>query len=654
MSNENQKYNIDDLASFMTMAKNENKEFVFITGAGCSVTAGIPLAWKIVEELNEEFELQLKSLSEEERKDYGKCMECIEITKRRDYLKKYIDEAKINWSHIALACLLKAGYIRRILTFNFDNLLARSCGLLNLYPATYDFTAANLNMYGLIDDPAIVHLHGQGHGFIQLNTQSETKEHAQQLEEFVRYTLNESPTLFIGYSGKNDAFFPQIEKQFNGQHRLFWVDKALTASEHLQKSILKSRLANYISCDKGGADTFLILLAQKLECFPPKIFVDPYNHMVDELNKVTGYPLLTKNKDVQDKIIKNNDEDILIQTKGRLGKAYENEKNREYPKGSLLEDFLKGNYDKVIKTLSSKKELSNEESIWLIRSYFNLNSKSSNNDTSIEIYDKVIEKFIDSDNEKIQELVAVAFMRKANCLSKLDRYNDTIVVVDKFFEKFRSSGSEDIRVLLATSLIKKSQALEDLKKYRESINVLDYIINDFCNIESIGTKTHINVAKMYKMFNLSRLNEFEQAFTVLKNIPISSQFTSDTDWSFYSNLMYGYLNLMQAKSEWKNKDSSVLKLNESEVFLFRALNDLDKSIDDGNIFESWVLGRLSYLLFLKGDRVESKKFLFKAFFNNDKEVYKDLKEDINQNRIAEDTQYEVLLESIWSKVKLEL
>ena len=83
-----------------------------MTGAGCSVTAGIPLAKKIVEELNEKFSLELKSLSAEERKDYGKCMECIEVSKRRIYLKKYINEAKINWVHIALSCLIKEGYIR--------------------------------------------------------------------------------------------------------------------------------------------------------------------------------------------------------------------------------------------------------------------------------------------------------------------------------------------------------------------------------------------------------------------------------------------------------------------------------------------------------------------------------------------------------------
>ncbi|HFT7662160.1 TPA: hypothetical protein ACGR4R_002587 [Aeromonas veronii] len=171
-------YNVSDLAKFMRKAKDGNKPFVFFTGAGCSVTAGIPLAKRLTEEMHRCFETELKLLVGADREDYGKCMAQIGRDDRRRFLKSYIDQAKINWSHIALACLLREGYISRVLTFNFDNLLARSCGLLGLYPATYDFTAANLNLYHLIDNPAIVHLHGQSHGFAQLNSDKETAEHA--------------------------------------------------------------------------------------------------------------------------------------------------------------------------------------------------------------------------------------------------------------------------------------------------------------------------------------------------------------------------------------------------------------------------------------------------------------------------------------------
>lgn len=256
-------YDISDLAEFMRKAKDGNKPFVFFTGAGCSFTAGIPLAKKLIEEMHKCFKTELKLLVGADREDYGKCMAQIGRDDRRRFLKTYIDEAKINWAHIALACLLREGYIGRVLTFNFDNLLARSCGLLGLYPATYDFTAANLNLYHLIDNPAVVHLHGQSHGFAQLNSDEETASHAAQLSQFVCATLNESPALFIGYSGQADAFFPQIKNHFSGQHRLFWVDMPEQAPTHVADSILKTSLAYYMRC-ANGADLFLIELAQQL------------------------------------------------------------------------------------------------------------------------------------------------------------------------------------------------------------------------------------------------------------------------------------------------------------------------------------------------------------------------------------------------------
>ena len=86
MNNNENPYAVEDLAKFMRLAKKAEKPFIFITGAGCSVTAGIPLAQKIVSELNEKFALELKPLSDEDRRDYGKCMGRLETSKRREYL----------------------------------------------------------------------------------------------------------------------------------------------------------------------------------------------------------------------------------------------------------------------------------------------------------------------------------------------------------------------------------------------------------------------------------------------------------------------------------------------------------------------------------------------------------------------------------------
>lgn len=473
-----QQYSIEDLAQFMRATKADGKPYVFITGAGCSVTAGIPLANQIVKEMNEQFSLELKSLSDEERKDYGKCMECIEVSKRRTYLKAYIDKAKINWAHIALACLIKEGYIRRILTFNFDNLLARSCGLLGLYPATYDFTAANLNLHSLIDDPSIVHLHGQGHGFVQLNTQSETDGHAKRLREFVRHTLNESPTLFIGYSGQNDAFLPQIEEQFSDQHRMFWVDMGMQAPEHLQKSILRSHLAHYMNC-RDGADTFLIQLAQALDCFPPTIFVDPYQHLLDELDEIANYPMpkekASEGENERQLDSQNDDtQDILLETKNKLREVQQQDKVWNT---NFLKEYLEGNYEEIIQILEIKQSLDHEESLWLARSYFDLALREHNAEEQVKIYEKLIDKFKESNELDIQEQVAKALMNKAIVLEKLGQIESAVDVCNELIARFRDSNEFTLQKEVAKALngISYSLLLEAKKQWGNPDVAQDYL-----------------------------------------------------------------------------------------------------------------------------------------------------------------------------------
>jgi hypothetical protein len=65
-------------------------------------------------------------------------------------------KASINWAHIALAQFMNEKFIERALTVNFDNLMARACGLLSLYPAIYDFASAPTSDVALIVSPAIV------------------------------------------------------------------------------------------------------------------------------------------------------------------------------------------------------------------------------------------------------------------------------------------------------------------------------------------------------------------------------------------------------------------------------------------------------------------------------------------------------------------
>lgn len=289
-------FNVQEIAQLLKQAKENKKPYVFFTGAGCSMSADIPSAIGLIKEIQETFPIQIKNIDEKKDKyNYGKYMSALDKDERRRLLKPHIiDNKNINWAHIALACLIQAEYIQRVLTFNFDSILSRACNMLGLHPSIYDFATANPHLYHLINDPSIVHLHGQGTGFIQLNTENETKNHTEKLSDFIAATLNSNPSLFIGYSGNADEFFPLLKEKYSEQHRLIWAGTKSSIEEIEAESVKEfltdnQNITHYIG--NIDADDFLVQLAKELDCFPPELFSNPYNFLNNQLKIIQPYPL---------------------------------------------------------------------------------------------------------------------------------------------------------------------------------------------------------------------------------------------------------------------------------------------------------------------------------------------------------------------------
>lgn len=521
-------YNIADLAEFIRKSKNNQKPFVFFTGAGCSLKGGIPLAKTLIEEMQKVFKTELKLLDDADRQNYGKCMAQIGLSDRREFLKNYIDNAKINWAHIALACLLKEGYIGRVLTFNFDNLLARSCGLLGLYPAIYDFTAANLNLHHLIDNPAIVHLHGQIYGFAQLNSDQETAAHAAQLSNFVCSTLNESPALFIGYSGQADAFFPQIKNHYTGQHRLFWVGMEEQAPSYVAESFLQTDLAHYMCCADGGSDVFLIELAQQLECFPPLILTNPYSHVIKELEAVTNYPQNNKSKKANSqldesiftKISENQnilqEVQLLQGVRQRLVEA----QKMEVEHARYLELYLEGKYQEIIKHSKSVEYLDNENQIHVANAYLILAIEQNDLQQAIVLYDELIQRFGKNCEPEIQELVADALFNKGVSLLQLRQLEESILAYDElilFFAEINIPVSR-VEITMALTMLNKSISLELLRRSKDAIKLHEEIFQMFISKNTIPLQKIVAESLFRKGLILRRLGLLEDAIAAYNEI----------------------------------------------------------------------------------------------------------------------------------------
>lgn len=284
------------LANQFRVKKDANRPFTMLTGAGCSKSAGIPLAEELVAEIHRKFGAECEyHLKAEQLTDYGAVMGCLSKNDRRDLLSPYLNNSKINWAHIAIASLMHSGFVGRVITFNFDSILARACGLIGLYPATYDFAAAATVNTDYIAPQAIIHLHGQGWGKSILNSDQETSGHVENIRPLIRSVFQDSPLLVVGYSGISDPVFSIISQEYNGRERLWWAGYSPQPNDSVKNLIDgHQRVAYYLGgCD---ADEFLIELTKELGCFPPELFRNPYSHLLKEIEPIMDFPFDTSGK----------------------------------------------------------------------------------------------------------------------------------------------------------------------------------------------------------------------------------------------------------------------------------------------------------------------------------------------------------------------
>lgn len=293
------KRDIKDVAAALRRAKARKEKATLLIGAGCSVTAGIPSASGIVKAIKTRYPSKYEQAIESTRKrtpnavepTYSDCMTALEPDIRRKLIRDYVDQAKINWAHMGIAALVNAGYADRLLTTNFDSLIARACAVYNHFPAVYDLTMSEIKRFKDLPDTAIFHLHGQRNGFEMLNGSEELQEHHPRVKPIFEHAGNGRVWIVCGYSGANDQLFELLKAQKPNVFALYWIGREEQPPEHL-KSLFEQpdkQRCYYIQAE--GADQFFHQLAIELEVFPPTFMHDPLSHMHKVLDQFAGFPL---------------------------------------------------------------------------------------------------------------------------------------------------------------------------------------------------------------------------------------------------------------------------------------------------------------------------------------------------------------------------
>lgn len=332
---------VKDVIGYIRNAEN----VTIIVGAGASKSAGIPLASTLIEQVEDGYSHCLGGLTDKERKDYGRVMGALSPQDRKALIQPLLEKSKINWGHIALASMLhKQSNVTRILTFNFDLVLERAASLMGMHLPVYDFGVSPTTEISRLASPAIFHMHGQSYGLRLMNSDGETRTHSEKLRPLLADSLRNHLTIVTGYSGAADSAFPVMAQEFNSHNTLIWLGYGKNPDSHLDE-LLKQDHAHYLGgCD---FDQTMIDLARGLDCFPPKVFANPPEHVLDELKEVVEYPV----KSVTGL-------DLLTDTRKRLKEFGDNWKKETGRAGAVQLEFLSGN---VSKSDASRDDMSDEE-----------------------------------------------------------------------------------------------------------------------------------------------------------------------------------------------------------------------------------------------------------------------------------------------------
>ncbi|NAS89256.1 hypothetical protein C4E24_05900 [ANME-1 cluster archaeon AG-394-G21] len=259
--------------------------YALLIGSGVSKAAGIPTGWEIVLDLIRKVTSmeRVEPTSEletwyqqrfDEAPDYSKLLDRLATTpaERMALLRSYFEPTeedreqglKVPTStHQAIATLAKHGYVRMILTTNFDRLIEMALEEVGIVP---DVISSDDDLKGAMpyvhSQCVVVKLHGDYRDTRIKNTVEELANYAQELNEFLDRVFDEFGLLVCGWSGAWDtALRNAILRASTRRFTTFWLAKGEPTDE--AKKIIQQRQAEVIPIE--SADLFFTELRENVE-----------------------------------------------------------------------------------------------------------------------------------------------------------------------------------------------------------------------------------------------------------------------------------------------------------------------------------------------------------------------------------------------------
>lgn len=290
---------IDPLTSLSFSIHANKGVYALLLGSGVSRAAGIPTGWEIVLDLIRKFASIEKEDCEpdpdiwyknkfDDEPDYSKILGQLahSSTERSQMLKDYFEPSDDELedgiktptdAHKAIAELVKGGYIRVIITTNFDRLLEKALESVNIHPtviSTEDSAEGAIPLQH--SQCTIVKVNGDYLDTRIKNTRDELSEYGKQINTLLDRIFDDFGLIVCGWSTEWDvALYKAIERCKNHRFTTYWTTRGNVNTK--LDTLINLRRAMTISIH--DADTFFAKMSENILA-------------IDELNK--PHPLSAK------------------------------------------------------------------------------------------------------------------------------------------------------------------------------------------------------------------------------------------------------------------------------------------------------------------------------------------------------------------------
>lgn len=276
---------IDPILSLAFTIHSNKGVYALLLGSGVSRGAGIPTGWEVVLDLVKKLANLKETNTEEdpvtwyteefgEEPSYDRLLNDLAKSpaERANLLKPYFEPTaedsdeglrKPTKAHKAIAQLVKGGYIRVILTTNFDRLIENALHEVDITPTVISTADASEGALPLTHAPVtVIKLHGDYLDTRIKNTPEELEVYDERINALLDRILDEYGLIVCGWSADYDpALRAALERCKSHRFTAYWTQKDEPGIQ--ANKLISLRRAEIVKINT--ADEFFLDLSEKVQ-----------------------------------------------------------------------------------------------------------------------------------------------------------------------------------------------------------------------------------------------------------------------------------------------------------------------------------------------------------------------------------------------------